>query len=330
MLINDKESKVDSNSRVAYIDVYRGIGIFLVLVGHMAFWGKLDHFIHAFHMPMFFFVAGFLYRKKEESLEKVVLHKLRAIIIPYIIWGMVAVLVSFVVSGSDAALRNIKHLFWINNTGMTNNAALWFLTAFFFADIFFYILDRSLSNITKAIVIVVMVIFGSCAKLILPFTLPWSLSASFVGLGFIYSGMLVRKYKEILLSVPKAIYILGTITCLVLTFINGELNMRAESYAIVPIAIINALFFSGILLVISKEVSLRENLVIEYLKKIGQNAIVYLCVHQLIQGALMFLFIEFDINKHLKKIIIFILLMITMYFICEIVSKTKMKVLFGK
>ena len=44
-----------------YIDIYRAFGIILMVMGHIGFGGKFDKFIHAFHMPMFFFISCLLY-----------------------------------------------------------------------------------------------------------------------------------------------------------------------------------------------------------------------------------------------------------------------------
>lgn len=38
------------------IDIYRGIGILCMLLGHIGFGGLVDYVIHAFHMPMFFLI----------------------------------------------------------------------------------------------------------------------------------------------------------------------------------------------------------------------------------------------------------------------------------
>ena len=48
-----------SKQRLDYIDVFRSLGIIAMVMGHVGFGGKFDHFIHAFHMPMFFFIANF-------------------------------------------------------------------------------------------------------------------------------------------------------------------------------------------------------------------------------------------------------------------------------
>ena len=53
-------------NRVEWMDVFRGTGIILMIMGHIGFGDYFDIFIHAFHMPMFFFISGFFFKHKEK------------------------------------------------------------------------------------------------------------------------------------------------------------------------------------------------------------------------------------------------------------------------
>lgn len=48
-------------SRDIAVDVAKGIGILLVILGHLK--NPLMDFIYAFHMPLFFFVSGMFVKK---------------------------------------------------------------------------------------------------------------------------------------------------------------------------------------------------------------------------------------------------------------------------
>lgn len=48
-------------NRVSYIDFFKSIGILLMIMGHIGFGNTFDIYIHAFHMPMFFFISGYLF-----------------------------------------------------------------------------------------------------------------------------------------------------------------------------------------------------------------------------------------------------------------------------
>ncbi len=51
--------------RIEWIDTAKGIGIVLVVVGHTSFVPKaMINLIFAFHMPLFFFLSGCVYKKK--------------------------------------------------------------------------------------------------------------------------------------------------------------------------------------------------------------------------------------------------------------------------
>ena len=71
--------KENLSVRIDYLDIFKSFGIILMIMGHIGFGRKFDFFIHAFHMPMFFWISGFLFKsrtKKELSFGKFVLKKI--------------------------------------------------------------------------------------------------------------------------------------------------------------------------------------------------------------------------------------------------------------
>ncbi|MCF2657191.1 acyltransferase family protein [Lacrimispora saccharolytica] len=53
------------NSRINWIDTAKGIGIVLVVIGHTRFFPKaIIDMIFTFHMPLFFFLSGYVFREK--------------------------------------------------------------------------------------------------------------------------------------------------------------------------------------------------------------------------------------------------------------------------
>ena len=124
--------------RIKYIDVAKGIGIVLVLVGHTGFIPQmLKQFIYAFHMPLFFVLAGFLMAVKGEAgkdLKSVILHKAKGLLVPYVIFSVLYLIVSFieikagVVTDVSVAGNAIRSLF------LYGDSVLWFLPCLFFAE----------------------------------------------------------------------------------------------------------------------------------------------------------------------------------------------------
>lgn len=57
-----------------FLDAMKGMGILLVVLGHVSLIEPLNTVIYAFHMPLFFFISGFLFfssRKEHFAVRRV-------------------------------------------------------------------------------------------------------------------------------------------------------------------------------------------------------------------------------------------------------------------
>ncbi|KAF3890954.1 acyltransferase [Tolypothrix bouteillei VB521301] len=100
-MIQATSTKV-KQQRLHWVDYAKGIGIFLVVVGHTlrglvkssileesAFIMWVDRWIYAFHMPLFFFISGlFVVRSLSKPFKSFVLDKISVIVYPYFIWSI--------------------------------------------------------------------------------------------------------------------------------------------------------------------------------------------------------------------------------------------------
>ena len=72
--------------RWEYLDMAKGVGIFLVVLGHIEYIGEGTlKWIFSFHMPLFFVVGGILFRLKEEEKRRpgeALVRKARGILTP--------------------------------------------------------------------------------------------------------------------------------------------------------------------------------------------------------------------------------------------------------
>lgn len=335
---------MSTEQRIEYIDFFRGIGILLMLINHVYFGGIIYNFSHAFHMPMFFIISGFLYSEKSKqqlSTQAFFKKKSKSLLLPYFIFGILHYLIWIAIYGFS--LEPLTHVFFYNTeAGMPIAGALWFLTALFITDILFFVLDRYLRNrIIFILAIIVLSLFGTLARNILPFTLPFALSAGFVGLGLFGIGVLLKRasysdiYKRLDSLKPILKYsilvFLFVLTCF-LIFFNGAINMRDGRYSLIPLFWINATLATVTGLLISKcrfEVS-GNGILSKYVSSIGRESIVYLCLNQLVVffakkvGDVMAL--PFILNQ---LMVLFISLFV-LYLICWVVFNTKLKILFGK
>lgn len=56
--------KNKNENRIDWVDISKGLGIILVIIGHCVYLGGLIHnWIFSFHMPLFFILSGIFIRK---------------------------------------------------------------------------------------------------------------------------------------------------------------------------------------------------------------------------------------------------------------------------
>lgn len=81
------------SERINYIDVAKGIGIALVVVGHCTIGTSLFNFIYQFHMPFFFFLSGTLYKNEYDTKPLLFIKKkLKGLYIPYIKYSAILII----------------------------------------------------------------------------------------------------------------------------------------------------------------------------------------------------------------------------------------------
>ena len=98
------QNKSQQAERLDYLDVSKAIGIYLVILGHLVLlnW-RTFRFIFAFHMPLFFIIAGFLWGIKKElpSFTNFIRKNIRHYIFPYIIVFLLSFFHIFIININD-------------------------------------------------------------------------------------------------------------------------------------------------------------------------------------------------------------------------------------
>lgn len=331
-------------ARIDYIDVFRSFGILLMVMGHIGYGDAFDFFIHAFHMPMFFWISGYLYKhrsKEEVSLARFVLKKAKSLLLPYCVFGLAHYLLYVVgkmIMHDDIDISPLFHLFSVNTIGLPICGAIWFLTALFFTDVMFFVIDRYVENQNlKAVIVGMIAIAGNVAKIVLPFTLPFALGVSFVGLGLYYLGYLFKKnrknkYIGLLLNLPWLPNILLGFLTAILIFTNGYINMRSGTYSVIPLFWLNALLSIIVGINFARWIysSIENNLIGKWLRGIGRDSIVYVCLNQVVILILTQCLNAMSLPVILSKILILILTLLILLISSKIITCTKLRVLIGK
>lgn len=138
---------IPKQNRVDWIDYAKGIGILLVVIGHIcrglidssilspSIARLIDQWIYAFHMPIFFFLSGLLIQRSvAKSLKAFVVDKLKNIAYPYFLWSIIQ---GVLVSAASQYTNNSIPLIDILQIIYKPIFIFWFLYVLFIIMIFY-------------------------------------------------------------------------------------------------------------------------------------------------------------------------------------------------
>lgn len=128
--------------RIYYLDIAKGIGVILMVLGHVPdLTIPSRQFITSFHMPLFFVISGMIInatKETEREMGIIVKRKLRSIMLPYLVFSVLSLIVEALCTG---ILKNgVWEVFWEHLFGtvcLAGASVFWFLPALFFGELIF-------------------------------------------------------------------------------------------------------------------------------------------------------------------------------------------------
>ncbi|MBN1462964.1 MAG: acyltransferase family protein [Paludibacteraceae bacterium] len=122
-----------STIRVAWVDTLKFLGILTIYVGHFKHTaGKLDEFVFIFHVPLFFFIAGFFVKPSTKTFLQIIIQKSKQLLVPYLFFFCLYTLyiaIYYNVSFQRVLGMLADFCLGIRNTLPANS--LWFFTCLF-------------------------------------------------------------------------------------------------------------------------------------------------------------------------------------------------------
>lgn len=203
--------KITAPQRVAWLDYAKAIGIVLVVFAHVSrsigrtpglVWSdglqSIDAFIYAFHMPLFFLVAGYVASLHQAPTVPAFVKSLGwGLAAPYFIWS--TIWIGLKVSLPDAAhvplnISALGNLLW------QPVEHFWFLYHLFFIRLGWYAVGRVAGG-SKALPITLILVTAGVAAILMTVAPELKLSAGFLrncsiyGIGLIWLPMLLGSLR---------------------------------------------------------------------------------------------------------------------------------------
>jgi fucose 4-O-acetylase-like acetyltransferase len=130
----------DENRALDWILLAKGIGIILVVIGHFApasspaYWVEARRIIYTFHMPLFFFLSGWLYQHGKYSYRTLVINKVQRLMYPFVSIAILFFLIKFAAGvfvhlDAPVDLDSIQNI--LVNPVKSYMPLLWFVHALF-------------------------------------------------------------------------------------------------------------------------------------------------------------------------------------------------------
>ena len=115
-------------ARLDYIDIAKGIGMILVYIGHCKIQGSspLFQWIYSFHMPLFFYLSGLLFKRKK--FRVVIANKVFSLIIPYVLFSIINYFLYNIARTCDVSLVGVLLYGWGLNP-------MWFIPVLFVIEL---------------------------------------------------------------------------------------------------------------------------------------------------------------------------------------------------
>jgi len=292
------------NKRIEYIDIARGIGILLVVLGHNDF-GYISLFgyklIYSFHMPLFFFLSGFFFNPNLTFIP-FLKKRFHGLLKPYLvtIFLIYFMEISFHNMSFITAIRRIVKSFY-GSALYIDWVQLWFLPHLFavslYAFLFFLLFGRWNNRYIRWVALVgtmilssfylqrfypvTLTLFGGRYEM---FGLPFSLDLVLLTGFFYILGNEVRQaasekvFENLYLLVGSGLTLLALVS-----FFDAENDLALRIYDSYPINTVEAITGILFVLALSRQIEMRTNRLASLFKYFGEISLFILILHVPIQ-----------------------------------------------
>lgn len=332
---------MEERKREAYLDIAKGIGIILVILGHIDV-GFATTWFYSFDLPVFFVVTGICFRYRD-SFVSYLKSKARRCLIPYTVFGILIVLVE---SKTGYLYETGLKPNFVRLVKQERYSTLWFLATLFVASLMFYWIVRVCRQ--NAVLVLVVSVVLSAIFVYLDQNhiraLPWNVDTAFIVLAFIGAGYFIKNFKGIidnLIRLSGGRKIIAVVAFLLVNLFafagnlivsHTSLEMYWNSYGNYVFMLIAALSGTLFVLIVSSSIKYSP------LETLGRNSMIYFAIHQSVIMWPMTLFLRKikmityapSVKNYISKVILFVAIIIICALLDKIIRSTKLKFILGE
>ena len=307
----DASASCGAKRRIQWVDYGKGFAMLLVFWGHTICPDGARDVLYAFHMPLFYFLSGYVFSiRKYADFKSFVWRKFRTLIVPGAFFGAVCLIgdaLNSMLMGEHGAGTLVSRAIglFVELRGGDYYVVPWFFTSLFAIEIAAYVMLRHITQRAGGILSlgILLSLVGYLYCVYIGHTVPWALETACSGFLFFVLGYLVHHYGQ---RLPRWVLAPGFgVLWLFVTLVFALLNVKVSGmrldidlnhYGWYPFYMVAALsgVMMGVCFMRGLE-RLRCAPIHAMLLYVGRNSLIFYCFNQLALRIVLEIFQRFGV-----------------------------------
>ena len=270
------DSSQSTKYRNPHFDTMKGIGILLVIIGHQdGVPVPFKHFIYAFHMPLFFILAGCFYKPKD--ITKQLFSDFQRLVLPYLLFSLFFLIVPLTKLYLKHDSEPISDVAWDIFHG--DIGPIWFLLALFWCKTIYNLAYRVISDMWILFPLLLIISYGGVLAYNSGLFNPLSLYQGCSALVFYLVGSGLYKLRDTNSTIAHYV-ILGLAIVYIVGGYGFPMDMLTCNYSCITVNFLSGVGGTILLYIVVTNTISGNNI----LTKIGVLSLPILCFHTLERG----------------------------------------------
>jgi len=283
--------------RIEWVDVCKGIGISLVVIAHV--WDPGSRYIFWFHMPLFFYISGYLYKNSDASTGAYFKKKTIRLLVPYFSFLFLLSIPDYLVCINSAGCVTKSDMFktivsltikkiyggrdlygWFD--------VFWFITCLFLTQQVFHVICRFVTNRIKAWIIIItfFYIYAMMGQYFDRIRLPlfWGMNIVPMAILFFFMGHKIplKRIVNNKVIIGSVIFFFAALLLDIKGAMLHEFKMKWEAYGYPILNVVLAV--CGIIITIGLAKLFSQNKMVHLIfSELGKASLVIMFLHQTIR-----------------------------------------------
>jgi acyltransferase len=244
-----------ASTRSASIDALRVLGTIAIVAGHTWDVPFVRAGIYSWHVPLFFFLTGYLWRARIRTPGAEAKNRARTLLVPYVAWLVLITVLALAIWAQPQGLNltSLQPILLGGHYVGKPFSAFWFVTALFVVAVALRILERGPRWLPWGSALILLgIAYSSHGALA---AIPEAIGTGLACLVFVLAGTLVRRFRDrITRPVVTSLLLLAISATLVATGLSSLVDLKGADFGTPIVSVAVALAISVALLLLAEVV----------------------------------------------------------------------------